>query len=156
MPQTNNQLQWSAPEFNYYSKGKNWMIIPGFVAAGLLLLAIWTANFLFALLIVLSYFSLMVYGFKKPRLVEITVAPRGVKVAEKFYQFDDLKSFWVFYEPPELKEISLHSKKLTSPYIRLPLGEQNPVEARSVLIKYIPEIKQDESLIDKAFRNMRF
>lgn len=156
MPQTNHRLQWSAPEFNYYSKGRNWIIVSGVVAVVLLLPAIWTANFLFCLLIVLSYFSLMAYAFKKPRQIEIAITPRGVKTAGNFYQFDALKSFWIFYEPPELKEISLLSKKLTSSHIRIPLGEQNPVEARSVLIRYIPEKKQEESLIDILARNVGF
>lgn len=157
MPSKNkNQIKWSAPEFNYYSKEKTWFIITGLIAGALFIWALVTRNILFALLIVLSYFSIIAYGLKKPKQVRLAISFRGIKIDKSLYEFDNLKSFWIFYNPPEVKEISLRSRKMIMPYVKIPLGEQNPVKVRRALIKYLPEKKQEESLIDTLARNFRF
>lgn len=152
----NNTIEWTALEFDYYSKSKSWFVGFGIVAVLLALWGIWTKNIIFVILIGLSYFTLVVFAFKKPRGVQFAITPKGVNVDENLYNYDDLKSFWIFYEPPEVTEISLHSKKIATPYIKIPLGDQNPVEIRRMLIKYIPEIKQETSLADNLSRTIKF
>jgi len=151
-----DHLKWSAPEFTHYSKSKSWFMVTGLIAFGLLLWALLTKNILFALLIGLSYFSVVTYALKKPKAVELAITSKGIKVDKTLYSFDNLKSFWIFYDPPELKELSLRSKKLMMPYVKIPLGEENPAEVRRILIKYLPEKKQEESLIDSLARQLRF
>lgn len=151
-----NHLEWTAPEFEYYRKDKSWLITVSLIAAGLLLWALFTKNIIFALLIGLSYFTIIVYGLKKPALVKLAITPKGVKINQTLYEFDNLKSFWIFYQPPRVKEISLRSKKIIMPYIKIPLGEQNPVEVRRILLKYLPEKRHKESLVDNLARNLRF
>jgi len=151
-----NHLKWSAPEFIQYSKSKSWFIIAGLIAAGLLLWALLTKNFIFALLIGLSYFSITVFALKKPRGINLAITAKGIKIDKTLYEFDNLKSFWIFYEPPLVKELSLRSKKTIMPYIKIPLGEQNPVKVRRLLMKYLPERKHKESLIDNLSRGLRF
>lgn len=152
----NPHIKWIAPEFEYYPKGKGWFIIAGLIAAGLFLWALLTKNFIFALLIGLSYFSLSAYAMKKPRQIPLAITSKGVQIDNNIYEFENLKSFWIFYDPPQIREASLRSKKMIMPYIKIPLGEQNPVEVRQALLKYLPEKKQEESLIDNLSRNLRF
>jgi hypothetical protein len=151
-----NHLKWTAPEFEHYQKSKSWFAITGVIAGLLFLWALFTKNILFALLIGLSYFSITTYGLKKPREIRLAITPKGVKVNQVLYKFENLKSFWIFYDPPEIKELSLRSKKTIMPYIKIPLGEQNPVEVRKVLIKYLPERKHKESVIDNLARQFKF
>lgn len=151
-----NHIQWSAPEFEHYQKSKSWFIVTGIVASLLLLWSLLTTNFLFALLIALSYFTFITYAVKRPKEIQLAITSRGVKVEKAIYEFENLKSFWIFYDPPEIRELSLRSKKTVMPYIKIPLGEQNPVEVRRVLIKYLPERKHKESLIDNLARRARF
>ena len=151
-----DNLEWSAPEFTQYNKNKSWFIIVGLIAGGLLLWALLAKNILFALMIGLAYFAITFYALKQPRNIYLAINPRGVKIDKTLYSFDNLKSFWIFYDPPEIKEISLRSKKMIMPYIKIPLGKQNPVEVRRTLIKYLPERKHKESLIDNLTRELRF
>ena len=153
---TTNQISWRAPEFPHYEKDVIWFTILSVIAAGLFLWALFTKNLIFALLIAISFFSIMTYALKKPAKVDLAITPRGVKINKTIYDFDSLKSFWIFYELPEIKEVSLRSKKKIMPYIKIPLGEQNPVEIRRILIKYLPERKHRESLIDNLARALRF
>jgi len=118
--------------------------------------AIFTGNFLFALLIALTFFSLLVYALKKPSLIRVAITSRGVKVSRTLYKYENLESFWIFYSPDGIKELSLKSKKMIMPYIKIPLGKANPVKVRRALVKYLPEKRQEESLLDNLSRNLRF
>jgi len=151
-----DQIEWTAPEFEHYQKSKSWFLVLGLITIGLFIWALWTKNVLFALLIGLSYFSLSVYALKKPRDVSLAIDPRGVRINKTIYDFDSIRSFWIFYEPPYTRELSLRSRKTFMPYIKIPLGEQNPVEVRDFLIKYIPEKKHVESLVDNLAKSLRF
>ena len=151
-----NHLKWTAPEFKQYKKNQSWFIVAGLIAAGLFIWALLTKNLLFALLIGLSYFSITVFALKNPREINLAITAKGIKIDKTLYEFDNLKSFWIFYEPPHVKELSLRSKKTIMPYIKIPLGKQNPVEARRLLLKYLPERKHKESLIDNFARSLRF
>ncbi len=153
---SNDHLEWSAPEFNQYSKSKSWFMVTGVIASGLFLWALLTKNFLFGLLIGLAYFSIVTYGLKTPRNIRLAITTKGIRINQTLYEFDNLKSFWIFYDPPEIKELSLRSKKIVMPYIKIPLGEQNPTAVRRLLIKYLPERKQTESLIESLARQFRF
>ena len=108
-------LRWTAPEFNQYEKSRSWFIIAGLITVLIFAWAIFAGNFVFALLVGLSYFTITIYALKKPRTISLAITPRGIKVDEAIYNFDNLKSFWIFYDPPELKEVSLRSKKLMMP-----------------------------------------
>ena len=149
-------LEWTAPEFEHQEKDKSWFLISGLIAAGLFIWAIFAKNFLFALLVSLAYFSIAVYAVKKPREIKLAITSRGVKVDRTLYEYDNLRSFWIFYNPNGIKELSVRSRKTIMPYIKIPLGETNPAKVRKILIKYIPEKKQEESLVDNLARQARF
>jgi hypothetical protein len=151
-----SKLEWTALEFQQYSKNTSWFVVGGLIAFSLFLWAALTKNFLLVILVILGYFTVMAFALKKPRKIRLAITPRGVMIDRVLYRFDNLKSFWIFYDPPELKELSLRSKKTIMPYIKIPLGQQNPVKVRQVLLKYLPERKQEESLIDNLARSLRF
>ncbi|MBL7053279.1 MAG: hypothetical protein ISS02_01285, partial [Candidatus Portnoybacteria bacterium] len=123
----NNQIEWIAPEFEQYEKSKSWFITTGLIAGALFLLAIFTKNLLFALMIALVYFVISTYASKNPREIKLAITPKGIKIEQTLYNFENLRSFWLFYDPPEVKELSIRSKKTIMPYIKIPLGEQDPV-----------------------------
>jgi len=149
-------IEWQAPEFTYYPKNRSWLVASALIALGLIIWGILTYNFLFVLLMLLGYFSVIVYALKKPRLLRLTLTPKGVKVGKMIYPFENLKSFCIFYQPPLIKELSLQSKKKFIPYIKIPLGEANVDEVRKFLLKYLPEKKHRESLIDDLARSLKF
>ncbi len=151
-----DKIEWATPEYKYYRKDKSWFFIAGIFFGILMIWSLWTRNILFAIFIGLSYFLIVVFALKKPEAAYISINSKGVSINTNLHEFDSLKSFWIFYEPPEIKEISLKDKKKTSPYIKIPLGDQSPIEIRSLLIKYIPEKRQEESLIDNFFRSIGF
>jgi len=70
MEENNNQIEWVAPEFEQHQKSKSWFITIGIISGILFLLAIFTKNILFALLIGLSYFTISSYAIKNLRTLK--------------------------------------------------------------------------------------
>ncbi len=149
-------LEWSAPEFTKYQKDVIWFLIGGAIGLGLLIFSLLNKNFIFALIVILSAFSLYVWSQKEPRKIKFVINVKGIMIDNACYNFDNLKSFWIFYEPPEVKFLSLESKKTIMPHIKIPLGEIDPNKIRELLLKFLPEEKQEESLIDVLARNLKF
>jgi hypothetical protein len=104
----------------------------------------------------LIVFTIYIYALKQPRIINFKISGKGITIEDKLYTYQELKSFWIFYEAPEIKELSIRSKKLLMPLIKIPLDEQDPTLIRRTLIKFIPEIKQEQSLVDIISRNLKF
>ena len=86
---------------------------------------------------------------RKPREVVCKIRAQGVQVNRDLYPYETLKSFWIFYDPPHHQELSIRSHKaFTGGYIKIPLGDEDPVKIREILTKFLPERKQEEALVD--------
>ncbi len=116
-------------------------------------LAIWTRNILgIALLVVAIVSYLVVQRYGKTRY-HILFDSDGLRIDHKDYSFEDFDSFWIFYDPPEVKELSLRGKNiLSSASLTLPLDDVDPVTLREYLIRFIPEKKQAETLVQALVR----
>ena len=150
------EFEWQAPEFSKKKKAKSWFIVPGIITIALGVFALLTDNILFLIAIVLAFFIFYIYANKEPRIIKFRINEKGVEIDDKLHDFDSLRSFWIFYDPPEQKELSLRSRKTFLPYIRLSLEKENPNEIRKFLLNYIPEKRHRESIIDIWMRRIGF
>jgi len=148
--------EWEAPEYAHYEKSADWYWWTGLLAILMLVAAFWQGSFLFGVLVLVGWFTVVIYAARPPRLVRFALTERGVLAADKLYLWQDLKSFWVFYKPPLHNEISIESKKTLMPYIKIPLGEEDPTKLRDTIKKFLPEEEQEESLIDNITHLARF
>ncbi|OGZ33920.1 MAG: hypothetical protein A2Y98_00375 [Candidatus Portnoybacteria bacterium RBG_19FT_COMBO_36_7] len=149
-------IQWQAPEFEKHEKGLAWFIILGIFALTIFTIVLLMKNFIFAILIVMMVFIVFIYALKEPRIITFKISAKGINIGDKNYSFSELKSFWIFYEPPEIKELSIKSKKWIMPLIKIPLDKQDPTFIRNALIKFMPEQMQEQSLIDILAKNLKF
>lgn len=149
-------FEWKAPEFPKKEKSKSWFVVPGLITVIVGLFALLTENILFLIAIILAFVIFYSYANKDPRIIEFKINERGVEIDKKLYDYDELRSFWVFYDPPEQKEISFRSRKTLLPYIRIPLDNESPNDIRKYLLKFLPEKRHKESLIDIWMRRTGF
>lgn len=150
------EFEWQAPEFDKKEKTKSWFILPGIITIALGIFALLTENILFLILIILGFFVFYIYANKEPRIIKFKINEKGIEMDDKLHEFDSLRSFWIFYDPPEQKELSFRSRKTLLPYVRIPLENENPNEIRKFLLKFLPEKHHRESLIDIWMRRVRF
>jgi hypothetical protein len=152
----NKIFEWEAREFEKIPKTKEWFWAGGILSAAFLTVAIIQKNLLFAIVIVLASFVVYLYALKEPRVVSFAITSRGVKIGNRLYEFDDLESFWIFYEPPRIKELSIESKKTLMPRLEAPLGDADPVKLREALIRFLPEKKHEEDIASIIARRIGF
>ncbi len=152
----NSLLSWQAPEFIKYPKTKLWF--GGFllVATAFLALAFWWKSFTTIILVFLTILLVFIYSLKEPKIIKVKITPAGIQVDDQLYRFSEMKSFWIFYDPPYIKEISVNLNRTFFPLLSVPLGEADPNKVRKILLRFLPEKKQKESIADNIARALRF
>ena len=149
-------IEWEAPEFQKYEKSRIWFIVAALFALIFFALALLMRNFIFAFMIILMILSVFLYATKQPRIIRFKISGEGIYVENKLYPYDGIKSFWIDYEPPDLKQLLIVGKKRFSSLVSIPLADQDPVQIRTSLLKFIPEEKQEQSISDAIARRLRF
>ncbi|MEK7627082.1 MAG: hypothetical protein AAB397_00670 [Patescibacteria group bacterium] len=152
----NNAMEWQALEFQYFSKSRIWFAVLFFIAVVIEIYFIVSGDFFAFATFLLVFFVVFLYAVKKPRFLRLKIDNQGVYIDSKLYAFDEMKSFWLSYDPPEIKEIFFKRKGTIYADLIIPLGNQDPVIARIFLKKYLPEVKKEESLFEALMKKIRF
>lgn len=149
-------LSWQALEFEKQEKGKDWFIVFGIGIVVLVIISLIAKAILPAVTFILLGAVIFIFSKKSPKEIRFSIRKDGVLIDKKLYEWSNLASFWIFYRPGEIKALSLRSKKPLMPYIYLPLGDENPSQLRRLIMKYLPEEEQEESVIDEVARKLKF
>lgn len=140
IPDEAGMVVWSAPEIHHelISHGLRKFII--FLLFAMAVLAIiWQGSLLSAITFAAIALVTSLHFSKKKIHGEYSVHPKGVTINERTYEYQDLESFCIHHNHDGLKELSLQSMKRLMPYIKIPLGDQNPEEVRNALSLYLVE-----------------
>lgn len=149
-------IRWSASEYDFIPKSREWYWAIGILVVGLIIVAGLIHNLLFGILVVLAGFTIALYSARRPRIIAFAITARGVEIGNTLHPYESLESFWIRYNPPQIKELDIISKKMTSPRITIPLGDADPTEIRNILVKTLKEIETNESLAESIGRYLGF
>lgn len=152
-----NSYSWKAPEFPYYPKSPLWYA--GFAIAGLLILiyAIWQRDILMALTLLTLFSVVSLYAGKKPKTITVNLSEKGISLGKNLYLYNDIKSFWIIYQPPQVKTLNFETTSYLNHDIVVQLEDQDPNEIRDFLVEILPEdTEREESYSDKVLRGIRF
>jgi len=148
-------IVWSAPEIHHDLISHTWRKVLVVLLIGMAFLmffwqkSILTAVTFFAIAIVTS-----IHFWQEPKQVNYMIHSQGIAVDDYLHEYNTLESFWINYDPEGVKELSLQTKKVFSPYIKVPLGDQDPVEVRATLLKFLPEEQHQEGFDDLLRRKL--
>jgi len=145
-------FRWKAPEHEAIEKDQRWYLISGLVLAGIVTYAVFTDGLIMAITFILIGMVGYIVLNRAPRIINFYITDDGVIADKEIYEFEGIDSFWIFYEDDGMKSISLHLKKKIVPYVHIPLGDEDPVPIREILMDYLKEVKQTPSLVDKFER----
>lgn len=146
-------LEWEAQEYKEHKKSADWYWYLGLMAVLLLIYAVYEQSFLFGALVVVGWFTIMLYSARTPKIIKISITQEGILSEQNLYPWANIKSFWIFTNKNEL---SLELKKTLMPHIKILLGATNPETTKEILLKFIPEKEQEESFIDNLSDLLRF
>ena len=150
-------MSWQIYDRPHYERSGLWYVGAVAIGLGLIAYALVTLNFLFAFIILMFGIILLINANREPNRIAVSVTPDGIQVVRRRFAWKELKSFWIVYEPPAVKNLCLDFKSAWRPHLAIPLERQNPVEARKALLAFIEEdaTREDESLTDFVGRVLK-
>ena len=148
-------LVWQAYEYFYREKSTDWYWAVGIIAVSVAITSILFNNVLFAVFILLAFFTLMMYSKRRPELIEIRVDDRGVQEGSLRYHYSSLESFWVEDRYGETKLI-MKSKKKAMPYITIPIFDVDANDVRNHMKRHVREEEHAEPLAKQIMEYLGF
>jgi len=150
----NPLLVWQVDAFPYFERSKLWYILATILGALCIVYAIATANFLFALIVLITGVIILITSFRKSERMDVIVTELGMVIGEAFYPFKEIKDFSVVYDPPTVKTLYLGFSSVLRPLLSIPLEEMDPNAVREHLSNFCKENteRNAESLTDSMRR----
>jgi hypothetical protein len=151
------QFEWSIQEYEQHSRNFLWYALMTVVGVCLVLTGIFTGNFLFSLIIILFAIILFLQSHQTPPQITFKITELGLVIGGRFYPYQELSDFFIVYNPLEgIKTLFVETKSVTSPLLRIPLLDENPLEVKQVLGQYLLEnLEKEEPLSERLARNWR-
>ncbi|MFA6503560.1 MAG: hypothetical protein WCT54_01225 [Patescibacteria group bacterium] len=148
---------WETPEHEHHPRTPNWYLIVSLVTLACVVYGIWSGNFLFGLIMLISAVVLILAGNDKPKSILIQIGQNGVVVDGQFVPFDKLFNFSIIYHPPFTKVLYIERKFSPKPRLKVFLQDEDPIAIREHLLKYLPEnlVLRDEHFSDIVGRLLR-
>ena len=131
-------FEWKIPEFAEHKRTSLWYLVMMLLALILIIYSLFTANFLFALIIILVIFIVFLKTYTRPRNLKFKITEDGVLIGNQFFSYNDINNFYFIYDPPAVKKLFFTLKGL-SPHLSIPLNNMNPLAIRERLLEYIDE-----------------
>ena len=144
--------QWTVKEYEKYSRRLVWYILM-LVLGGLLVgYAMFTSNFLFAIVIVLFAIILFLQSHQDPVELPVGITELGILINTRFYTYSELENFYIIYNPPEVKTLFIETKGISRPRLRIPLEDIDPNDIRFLLREYVTEdVEKEEEPFSDTF-----
>jgi hypothetical protein len=155
------KLNWSALEYEDRERSKDWFWALGIIVVTSSVAAIIFNDYFFAALLILSGILLGFFAVKKPDTIFYELNDRGLKIGNRLYPYENIKSFWVQIEQPEQVNIKsllfIKSERIFMPIITIPIEDKNAEEIHSVMLfKNIEEEEMKEHPSEKIMEILGF
>lgn len=150
-------ISWQAREFAEYRKSAGWYV--GFTILSVLLMtfAVFSKSPLTIIAFAVMIASVFLFTRQKARFVTCSITPIGISVGKVVYPYKNIKTFWLFYNPPEIKTLNFETTAYLNNTVTVELGDQDPVAVKLLLNKYLVEdLEREESFSDVLARKTKF
>ena len=94
-------FSWEAPEYEHFEKHPKWYWVMGAVLLAIVVYALITNAILMAITFILIGMLGYIYAEREPRVIKMEIIPDGIRADNYFYDYNDVRSFWIFYEVEE-------------------------------------------------------
>jgi hypothetical protein len=132
-------VSWLVDEYVRHERGTWWYVLSGLACLALLIYSVLTQNFLFAIIVIMFAVITGLSAMREPRKMLINITDLGVGIGDDFYPYKTIQKFWILYEPPEVKNVYFEFKLSPMRRLTIPLHEQNPIDVRSALVRFLDE-----------------
>ena len=146
---TDEKLIWSALEYEEKDRSQDWFWALGIIIVTSSIASIIFGNYFFAVLLILSGLLLGFFATKKPDTVTYELNERGLKIRNRIYPYENIKSFWIqvdFSEETKVKPLLfIHSERIFMPVLSVPIDETMAEEIHSIMLeRNVEEVEMKE------------
>ncbi len=149
-------MGWKIPEYDKHERTKNWYMAAAIIGALLVVYSFFSGNFLFAAIIIIGAFVIIMHDGREPVKIDFAITDEGLVVGKNFYDYDVLKDFSLVYKPNQnIKNLYFEFKNVIKPRLSIPLDNHNPLPIRENLLKYLPEdLERTDQPLSEALAKM--
>lgn len=148
-------LRFETYEYEPRERTADWYWTVGIFAIAVCVVSLIYGNVLFAILVFISAFTLLLSAAKEPRLVEVEITPRAIRNHLRVYPYRQVESFWIEEEPHKNTLLVKVTKKF-NPMVVIPLGEIDPEIIRDYISNFLPEEEMHEPIGHRILERLGF
>lgn len=148
-------ISWEASEYIHHNRDGLWftvfiLVTILFVAMSIFLLS----NYFFTALIVVMAIALFMYARRPPRVERYTLTSQGLSIGQKFYSFNEFRSFGVV-EDGALFSVRLLPTARFGQALTIYFAENDGEQIVDILGAYLPMEDLQLDLLDVILRRLR-
>lgn len=150
-------LSWRAHEYVHVEKTPDWYWALGLIAVAAFVAALLLNNILFAVLILLIALVLGLFAARKPNVVQFSITPRGVRIDNTLYTYQNIKSFAIEeLSPDHIPKLIIAPQGIVAPVLVIPIVDVDPDEVHDLLRMFLPEAEHNEPLSHRVMEWLGF
>ncbi len=151
-------LIWEALEYDHVEKTSDWYWAVGIIAGSIALISVILGNIMFAIVIVVSTFALIVASKRVPKLVRFEISKAGVLIDKELKPFGTLRSFWVENNDhtDEPSKLFFKPRGVKGALIVIPIEGVSPLDIRDFLLHHLLEEEHYEPFLQKVMERLGF
>lgn len=139
-------IEWSAPEYSHKERSNDWFWTLGLITIISAGVAFWLKNNIFAIFILLSGGTLIMFTFRHPNDVTYTLETKGLTMGKDLHTWKSVKSFNIKSNETEpYVKLLIETSNYLLPIYTIPLPKELEAQTKETLLKLIPRSEIDES-----------
>lgn len=148
-------LSWKTLEFEKKDRHPDWIWTVGLIALLAAVVSFFYDNIFFGIFLIVAGAVTILYAFKHPKELSITINDTGVSINESIIPFKEITSFWLD-EKDKNDKLLLLVKTSFVPTISIPLVGVSAAQVRAALSTQVKEEELRESRSIAIFDNLGF
>jgi hypothetical protein len=148
-------VNWEVDEYPQHERSRMWYILAGVAGIGLIVYAVITSNFLFAIIILMIAVIMLLSMFLKPEKIPVVITTTGIVVGDMYYDYQSIRDFSIVYDPPDVKLLYLDFFAFSHPLLSVSLEDVDPNIIRENLLPFCLEnLKRNQEDLTDVMRRL--
>lgn len=155
-PNNPSAISWTASEYVAHDKTAGWYVLLAVAAAAIALLVFWVSRDAVSVgVVVVAALLLGVFASRPPRQLQYSLDQQGIKIAEKFYPYQEFRSFSVLPEGAFSSIVFMPLKRFgTATTIYFAPDDEDKI--LNLLADRLPFEQLRRDAVDSLMRRIRF
>lgn len=143
------EISWQVDDRPMAHISSQWLWSLAIVGFAIIIFSILLKNYLLIVIVFLSAFIIYASKNKKPESHNFRLTSEGLYIDEKFYNYEDFESYWIFSNQFESqKELALRYKRKFMPLLTAPFHGKDEQAIEKILENSLPKNEEEESFLD--------